>query len=79
MDHVVEIAMLEDPDLGPSDANPTLADLRTLAEGFLELSQSALAKAEADAQPPASPAGPPAAETPPSSGATPAGGATRAT
>ena len=39
------LAMLEDPDLGAIDDRPALVDLRTLAQGFLELSQAALAGA----------------------------------
>ena len=55
------LAMLRDPDLGPVGADPKLADLRELAQGFLELSQAASAPAAtqaptqtpAQAQPPA--------------------------
>ena len=62
------LAMLEDPDVGPVEDNTTLADLRTLAQGFLELCQNALTKEAATERPsegaaPQAPAAPPPAPT----------------
>lgn len=45
------LAILEDPDLAPLDASPTLTDLRVLAGGFLELSEAAIAAAAAPPSP----------------------------
>jgi hypothetical protein len=60
------LAMLKDPDLGPADADPKLADLRVLAQGFLELSQAASgpAPAQTTAQAPTQTSAQPAAQPP---------------
>jgi len=52
------LAGLRDPDLGPLAAQPPLSDLRTLAEGFRDLS------AKADAPPPPAPVRAPQSEGP---------------
>lgn len=49
---------LADPDVAPLATQPPLADLRTLAQGFLDLSETAVAAIAAAAPPPA-----PAADT----------------
>jgi len=51
------LAMLEDPDVTPIEGDPWLVDLRTLAQGFLELSQNALATADAGSGPPSAAGG----------------------
>lgn len=50
---------LADPDVAPLATQPPLSDLRTLAQGFLDLSETAVAALAAATPPPA-----PAAETP---------------
>jgi hypothetical protein len=74
------LAMLKDPDLGPAGADPKLADLRELAQGFLELSQAASgpaatqAPAQTPAQAPAQPPSPAPAQAVPQVSAQPPAG-----